>query len=179
MNLSKKLLHATKYASTNGIRPEINGVLIQHNKVVATDSYKLLELTTDAITSKLNKPIILELKSLKHFLKNHRKFETLTVISLSNNGMAQIQIDDGIHFHYIKVIDGTYPDYTQIMPNEKDLEYTDYYSKNSYNPKYLAVLMSVYDNDIAVDINHTHNMLYAINRNQTDYKAITLLMRMR
>jgi len=121
LNKLKKTLDSVLFAvSLDETRPEIGGVLVWFNenglRLVATDSYRLSEVTTDLIQSSTEYKIIIPLKALQ---------EVSRITSLSEGvEMVEIYFDEnqvmfglGGTFVTSRLIDGNYPDYEQIIPS--------------------------------------------------------------
>ena len=109
------------------IRPEISGILLDFQvtnfKLVATDSFRLAEKTFNESNFKSNFPrgfkIIIPLKTAQELLR------------ILSDGLVTILIDpnqilfknDDLEI-ISRLIDGTYPDYEQIIPKSLETEIT-------------------------------------------------------
>lgn len=109
-------------------RPEISGVLLSFNKVeknkivmVGTDSYRLAEKKIECNNNKEEQEVIVPLKTFQELLR------ILSNIKDQSNGPEEIEIHlsenqilfviDGIEL-ISRLIEGQYPDYKQIIPQE-------------------------------------------------------------
>ncbi len=109
-------------------RPEISGVLLSFNKeekdkivMVGTDSYRLAEKKMDCSNNQEEKEVIVPLKTFQELLrilnnlKDQGDGEEELEIHLSENQI--LFVIEGIEL-ISRLIEGQYPDYKQIIPQE-------------------------------------------------------------
>lgn len=98
-------------------RPEIGGVLFKFDEkslvLVGTDSYRLAEKTVDISSNKINRSVIVPLKTIKEVIRSlNIETEKIEVYLADNqilfcfNGVELIS----------RLIEAEYPDYQQIIP---------------------------------------------------------------
>lgn len=139
--LSKDLLLAAKFASKNPSRPVLTSVMVTNEKIVATDSYKLIEITHKTedsadfpvvpgvkLVQELEAPILLPAKDLLAKLKFPTKAPLLILENgaLCNDsektiGIVTSDLDTSTTLQFKKV-EGNYPDYSHIMPQEPPVQ---------------------------------------------------------
>lgn len=113
-------------AAANDIKPELNSVLFDIQagsfKIAATDGFRLAEKTfaTNAFAASISEPIkaLVPLKTIQEMLRIFPTDEQLTV-SFDQN---QVQCSAKDITLISRLIDGTYPDYTAIIPKQSQLE---------------------------------------------------------
>jgi DNA polymerase III subunit beta len=106
-------------ASTSETQPEISGVLLKQEKgqirLVATDRYRLAEKTTSVAGAGEEKNIIIPNKTaqeLSRIITNQT--DPVTLVVTENQISASVKETSLIS----RLIDGQYPDYQQIIPQE-------------------------------------------------------------
>lgn len=118
-------LQSVVFASAvSDIKPEISSVYL-HNEdkeliFVATDSFRLAEkkIILPNINSVIN--IIIPFKNINELVRVLGSLNNNSVIVSYNNNQLSIQTDN--LYLTLRVIDGTYPDYKQIIPNKFNTE---------------------------------------------------------
>jgi DNA polymerase III sliding clamp (beta) subunit (PCNA family) len=135
--LNKDLLIAAKFASKNPSRPVLTGVLVTNEKIVATDSFKLIEITHKSedsadfpivpgvkLVDQLESPVLLPAKDLLAKLKFPAKVPlpileggALCNDSENNVGIVTSDLETSTTLQF-KKIKGDYPDYTRVMPEK-------------------------------------------------------------
>lgn len=124
-NLIKGLKSVMYSASTSSIRPTLSSVLVlsQDEEVVfvATDSFRLAEKKIGVKKHKDFNQILLPLKNINEIIKVLEDTKDDVDVYLNEN-----QIGFSFQDVYItsRVIDGTFPDYKQIIPKEIKTEVT-------------------------------------------------------
>jgi len=136
--ITSDILKVAKIASTNPIRPVLGCVCITDTHLVATDSFKLLEVTrtghkldkfpevgkTSKKVKKIAVPILINAKKLLSKLKFNRN-STLPVLeeailvndSCGSIGIATTDLETVTTIEF-KKITGHFPGYKQIMPKD-------------------------------------------------------------
>ena len=135
--LNKDLLLAAKFASKDPSRPVLTSVMVTNEKIVATDAFKLIEITHKTpgsedfpivpgvkLVQELEAPVLLPAKDLLTKLK----FPTKAPLPILENGAlcnesektigivtSDLETSTTLQF---KKIEGDYPDYSRIMPEE-------------------------------------------------------------
>ena len=115
-------------AQISDIRPEISGVLFDFQmsllKLVATDSFRLAEKTVPGNQFKHNFPegfrSIIPLKTAQELLRVVSRDAPLFIYADQNQMLFRSDDVEVIS----RLIDGTYPDYEQIIPKESETELT-------------------------------------------------------
>ena len=115
-------------AQMSDIRPEISGVLFDFQmtilKLVATDSFRLAEKTIPISQFKHNFPngfkAIIPLKTAQELLRVISREAPLLIYADPNQILFKSDDVEVIS----RLIDGTYPDYEQIIPKESETELT-------------------------------------------------------
>ncbi|MFA6918821.1 MAG: DNA polymerase III subunit beta [Patescibacteria group bacterium] len=112
-------------ASNSESRPELSGVFVSftNNELVmaATDSYRLAEKKISLIENKYDKKIIIPVKTLQEISRILSIFREDTNLESAEN-MEIYLTDNQIMFSYngidlvSRLVEGQYPDYTQIIP---------------------------------------------------------------
>lgn len=135
INDFKKAISQVVFAvSTSESRPEISGVLMNFNKseknkliMVGTDSYRLAEKKIDLAENKEEQEVIVQFKTLQEVLRILNNFKD------QSNGADQVEIyiaenqilftSNGIEL-ISRLLEGQYPDYKQIIPQETKTKVT-------------------------------------------------------
>lgn len=108
-------------ASSSETQPEISGVLgkFEGNKmtVTATDRYRLAEMsiTVDLESGSADRAVIMPQRSV---LELSRLLATTTDSVQLNISSTQLAVSVNDTYLVTRLIDGTYPEYTQIIPTE-------------------------------------------------------------
>lgn len=112
-------LQSVVFASAvSDIKPEISSVYIHNNQqeliFVATDSFRLAEkkITVNNLNNNIN--IIVPFKNINELIRVLTSLNNKQVIVSYNKNQLTIQTDD--LYLTLRVIDGNYPDYKQIIP---------------------------------------------------------------
>ncbi|HUT22496.1 MAG TPA: DNA polymerase III subunit beta [Candidatus Bipolaricaulota bacterium] len=133
-DLQKAISQVIFAVSTNESRPEISGVFMslhsENNKLTlaATDSYRLAEKKVDISGNKNKKELIVPVKTFQELLR------ILTALKDDPDGAENIEIfitenqilfslSSGIEI-ISRTVEGQYPDYKQIIPNENKTKVT-------------------------------------------------------
>ncbi|MBA2565122.1 MAG: DNA polymerase III subunit beta [Gemmatimonadetes bacterium] len=120
--LFEQLVHHTTYAaSTEDTRPILNGVLWEVNdeetRMVATNGHRLASYTGKrAAASKSRSNVIVPPKALTYASRIFEREETLQVAF----GENQLAIRAGGNTLYTRLIEGPYPNYNQVIPQDND-----------------------------------------------------------
>lgn len=110
-------------ASQSDIKPEISSVYIytENNELVfvATDSFRLAEkrIVTNATSDFPG--VIIPVKNIQECVKIFTGVEGNVKISIGKN---QLSINSDDIYFTSRIVDGNYPDYKQIIPNESKTE---------------------------------------------------------
>jgi len=112
---------------TSGSRPELNGILLNYQnmflKIVATDSFRLSEKTLNSSFFKSNNQqefkIIIPLKTISEVIRLIKDPNSKTFLYLDPNQVL-FKIDDTEIIS--RLIDGEFPDYQPIIPQNLDTE---------------------------------------------------------
>ena len=137
MLYNKLNLECAKFASKSEIKPELTGVFFMKDKTVATDSFQLMEITTDKSVKpedfpKWNnktamrgcKPFIAPAKALKDIKiptgKNVLPIcECVAISNLDDKSVEFLTTNLEVgEVKMVKRIDGKFPEYEQIFPQE-------------------------------------------------------------
>ena len=131
--LNKDLLLATKFASKNPSRPTLQTVCITDNKIVATDSYKLIEITNNSYElselpdhatgqiQTLDKPILINAEEISKRIKFDSKplLPIMGVQVLCNETEKSVQLNtvglSGMNTVEFQKVNEQYPDYERIF----------------------------------------------------------------
>jgi len=158
MYLSKASIDITSHLDPNDKRPVLSGVYVTDSVSVATDAYRLLrvnhpvidpsEVPTDLyITSERDAiiPASALIKAKANMPKKHI-IDALNVVSVSvdiETDRAQLVTTDLDTVDTVKtrIIEGRYPDYTQIIPKEDDKPTV----KIAINAKYLKEMAAYFE----------------------------------
>lgn len=115
----KETLDSVVFAvSTSETQPEISGVLFkfENNKLVitATDRYRLAEMSIP-ITTDISRSVIVPHKSVYELSRLLSTVKGSIDLHISNNQIALAVSDT---YMVTRLIDGQYPEYSQIIPTE-------------------------------------------------------------
>jgi len=166
MQLFRETLSQTVFAATlDDNRPEISGVLFNFKgedlTVAATDSYRLAEKRIK-VEGSINQKIIIPLKTLQELGR-----------ILSNSMQKKIELylnENQVAFNTenivltSRLIDGNYPDYEQIIPNEEKTKTTVKVSDLVKAVKGAALFCKTGINDIKMTIIPTSTTTIIIRR---------------
>jgi len=154
-------------AALSDIKPEISSVYIYNKEnelfFVATDSFRLVEKKV-VIDGKIKEPIalIIPLKSVVEIIRTIESLHTNLIISFDKNQLA-IQTDN--FYLTLRIIDGSYPDYKQIIPTVFNTE-LNLKKEELLNILKLANIFTDKFNQIDIEINPKSNTLEINSRNQ-------------
>lgn len=118
--LKQGLSQLINFVSLSDIRPEISGVLMNINsekiKFVATDSFRLGEKTIKN-QNKIKKSVIIPLKTVQELIRilGEQDKEEIVEISIEQNQILFKLPDTQI---VSRLIEGTYPNYGQLISNQ-------------------------------------------------------------
>lgn len=105
-------------ASSDETRPVLTGVVLKITdkklKMAATDSYRLAEKVIEVDVAAENKSVIIPAKSLQEFSKLIGTEDGVELII----GQDQVKFVCGDREAISRLIEGNYPDYEQLLPNE-------------------------------------------------------------
>lgn len=167
-------------ASFNDLRPEISGALfsfsVSNKKVamVATDSYRLAEKIIDFIPTDQNgdeKNIILPLRTIQEILRILNLNED--VLGENNDGISvnlyvddsQILMENGNTELISKLVEGQYPDYKQIIP--QDSKTNIIINKNEFQRAVKAASLfaksGIYDVELKVSVQNNEVEIFSEN----------------
>lgn len=118
---NKLNLSIGKVASTTSIKPEMKAIAFYGDRTVATDSYRLIEVTAQG--EKLEKPVLYNADLIKKVVKL-KKDETIKLEDLLIEPLSD---------------DLTYPVVDEVLRNAEDGEYTEI----KVNAEYLAEVLNV------------------------------------
>jgi DNA polymerase III subunit beta len=124
--LKGALIKIIPAAQASEIRPEIAGVLFDHQltvtKLVATDTFRLTEKTLSSKQFKGNFnqgfKIIIPIKTIQEIIRIFPDDETVRIFADDNQVLFQAENIELIS----RIIDGNYPDYEAIIPKNIDSE---------------------------------------------------------
>jgi len=164
-NISRTIVAVAK----NEIRPELSGIFcnffgeqFQGLVMAATDSYRLAETQTpiaqgsdENVTCIIPARVGQEMNRLLQIGKNHDGENTVRLWVSEN----QIALRYDTFEMTSRLIDGTYPDYTQIVPNE--FKTTAHVSKDALVNKIKAASLftTVGVNAVSIDLNASENTI--------------------
>ncbi len=155
-------------ASYSESRPEISGICMNFTndslKLVATDSFRLAEKSINLDTDKLeNQFIIIPQRTIQELIRILGE-KSLSPEEDSNNEVEIILANNQILFNlgYIQIIsrliEGQYPNYQQLIPNEVDTQVVLDRQEFINNIK-IASLFSGKINDVKILINPTKSLI--------------------
>ena len=145
MLYNKHNLAVAKIASKSDIRPAISGVFFTDKKTVATDSFRLIEMSVPKDSKAENfpkdnkksamrgcKPFILNASYLQKNVKV--KEDSIAISHIDDNKVEILQVVDGMVMpKYIpRITSEQFPDYEKIFPTAKPV------AEVSVNATYLA-----------------------------------------
>jgi DNA polymerase III sliding clamp (beta) subunit (PCNA family) len=118
-----------KYLSKGNIKSEFQSVYLTGDKAVATDSFKLIEITRD---QEVSEPVIVKIP------KGVRKIDNITPDGTIESGISKIQGE---------IIDGNFPDYKQVIPTGEPVY------QITLSPEHLAVIVESYKKEKSITLN--------------------------
>ena len=112
---------ASVAASQSSIKPELGSVYIYQNKeqsltFVATDSFRLMEKTVAQKGVVLDTPILVPQKNALELARFCDVLQSNPALFVTENQCA-LQFDEGVYV-ISRLVAGTFPDYTAIIPKE-------------------------------------------------------------
>ena len=124
---SKKLVKGLKSvcfsSSISSVKPELSSVYIYINEndliFTATDSFRLAEKKIKIEKDDNYFNILIPLKNIPEIIRIFEEFNGEISVCLSKN---QISFSDNYNYVVSRLIDGIFPDYKQIIPNEVKTE---------------------------------------------------------
>ncbi len=122
-----------KITSKSSIRPELSAIYFAPNKMVATDSYRLIEVKKDIVFKGNPRPI------------KAKGFKGTKTVSIDDNDL----IHDGDKLIQGERVDAEYPKYERVIPTGKPI------FSIKVNAKYLAEIIAEADAQAGSDYNHT------------------------
>lgn len=142
MLYNKINLSVAKIASKQSHRPEISGVFFTKDKTVATDSFRLVEISVPANVKAEDYPDNFAMRGVKPFIASG---EMIKAIKLDNDGVVaikhlhdnRIEFLQGENIINVKRIDGEYPDYLSIIPSGEPV------AELKINAKYLSEVLDI------------------------------------
>lgn len=155
MLLNQNNLNVCKIASKSETRPELAGVFITKDKTVATDSFRLIEMSTPSnikaedypkVQGKTAmrgfKPFIISAKELSKIKIPKNKslpiVENIAISHVDNTHVELMTTDlETADIKSFRKIDGTFPDYEKIFPKENPK------AEVELNAEYLAEVCEV------------------------------------
>jgi len=160
--LKNGLTQVVEMASLSESRPEISGIYMKFNKgnikLAATDSFRLaeknLEVDSNLNTSK-TQSIIIPQRTVQEINRILGEEETEVEIVLSG---SQVLFNLGYAQIISRLIEGQYPDYQQIIPNDFQTQVIVNRSELINNIK-VASLFSGKINDIKISVNPKKSFL--------------------
>jgi len=137
--INKDILAVAKIASKDRRRYMLNNILLDHEKMVATDGYKLLEvkhsseythkefptITNSKPVASLKSPLLLDagaiLKSLKFPKPQRLPILNEAVIVNENDTSIGLAVTDLVNPQVVKLgkVEGDYPQYENLFPTAK------------------------------------------------------------
>lgn len=148
-------LNVSKIASTSDIRPELASVFCTDTKTVATDGYRLLEMSipSNAVMEEFTGAGKKPMKGCEPFMISAKALSKVKIIKnktlsgteyvglghLDDKKAELLTIDDSLNVqtHTINRVAGTYPDYAKIIPQGKPI------IEVQVNGEYLAELLTI------------------------------------
>lgn len=163
---TKPLAAVYPFASTEKTRYYLNGVFIQNDVLVATDGRKLAIVKPDMVEGEIE-DFILPSETIKRILSVKPCFKTVPLSVTFDSELKQATVfhaatDEDIVlaiFPY-KPVDGTFPEWKKVFPNEDDFFYKnrkeDSKNKNAttFNSKILSSFSSLGES-LTVFLNNT------------------------
>ena len=121
MDFTKPELEAVLFAaSRDGSRFNLNGVLVEKARIVATDGHRLhmIDAGEDVLPSEVpSKPVILartDLVDLQRSIKNGDRVTMKPDPEVRGSELVRVLVADGKHSD-VAVIDGEYPKYRDVL----------------------------------------------------------------
>ena len=119
--LVKQLEKVVKSVGTSEIRPEITGVLFKNNAndrliLASTDSFRLSETSIPAKSIPSDLSFILPLKAVSETLRIFGNISDVDELTFSLESKNQVLIEGGAVQLISRLIDGEFPNYSVIVP---------------------------------------------------------------
>lgn len=107
-------------ASQSTIKPELNSVYVAAHELgqltcAATDSFRLAEKTLSVQGLETFEPILIPVKNIPEVLRMLEKMEGEVTVSVTQN---QLAVSGDRIYLTSRLVDGSFPDYRQIIPAE-------------------------------------------------------------
>lgn len=170
MKLTKDQLEVRNFASKNDLHPELACICLKENKIVATDSYRLVEIT-DKKSEPLKEKILLSIRKIKLEKENNVEVsDDKKTATIKSKDLAQI----------VNVVDVKYPEYENIIPKDDK----KILAEVKINGEYLAEVLEYAHkfggsfNGVKVIVYEGNNTPIKIEAENTDYKVTGLVMPM-
>ena len=152
-------------ASPSTIKPELSSLYIYYkdgNMVfVATDSFRLAEKTVIVGSIKEFNPILIPIKNIPEIIRVLEQSDDTFEITLSNN---QIAFVFGNIYLTSRIIDGTFPDYKQIIPKITTTEVIALKQDFLLTLKHTTIFLDRF-NQVGFNINKTKKQLFLSSKN--------------
>ena len=127
MIFNKHNMEVAKFASKGSSRPELQGIFITKDKTVATDSFRLLEVSTPKDKKPEDyknamrgmKPVIINAEYLKKNIK--LKDDCIAIKHIDDNKIEVLQTVDGqvLPKFLPRITSGEFPEYNMIFPKNE------------------------------------------------------------
>lgn len=162
-NLFRRCLEGVVYAAANDeSRPEISGVYLQLHEsqlvLAATDSYRLGErrcATLQAVQA--NRNAILPSRTAQELLRVLPDDETAVSLTISDN-QAQVKFEEVAII--TRLIDGRYPDYQQIIPQQWLTKATVNREQFLVNIRAASLFCKPGINDLSIELNPAKSSVF-------------------
>ena len=173
MTFNKFNFIISKILPKNSTRPEISGVFFQPNKTTATDSFRLIEVSS--VPSDKNesfKPFILEKQGVEALLKAE-------IFNIKDQTNGAVGFGDEKQTIAVLKISGEYPKTNEVMQEKGK------YASVRLNPKYLKEMMDFYSKfseqeiEMRVPINQDSPIFFLAENKETKQKSKGALMPIR
>ncbi len=153
-------------ASQSSIKPELGSIYVLQKKehsltFVATDSFRLMEKTVAQKGVVLEESMLIPQKNALELAKVCDSLEEDPQLSVTENQCALTFVDSGVYIT-TRLVNGSFPDYNQIIPKEfsthatvlkNDLA-TLFKKTNIFLNKFLQVTLTVSDNSLTLTANN-------------------------
>lgn len=182
MEITKTMQECAKFASTSEIRPELAAVMIDGRKAVATDSFRLMEVTRkeqtgETLPAAAKKPWLVfakELLKVKHVAKGT---QTGILTGDGESGSGEVKTDVAtfpvrIHTYHA---DG-YPKYETIMDGAEKEESSELRFHAGYLRDICETMEKIGDGYITIRFPHAKAKPMLITNEDKQHKARALLM---
>ena len=170
----EQLINST---ATSDLKPELTGILFNFSKtdlrLAATDSFRLAEKTISHKNNiKGNKKFILPSKTASEIMRSFSEIEGDLVIYIDENQVSVTNKENQkTNIQLVsKLIEGEYPEYTQIIPQEFQTKTT--VSKKEFTQQVKAAgLFASRINDIKLEINNNKITISSENNDIGKFQA--------